>query len=68
MNTRYKSSYGGIETIVGTFHCDEVERKYGITLPLKKEEGKVLDIMQDKREIIGYMVDDNHIELRVINR
>lgn len=65
---RYKSSYGGIETIVGVFHHDFVELKYGITLPSKKTEGKILDIIQDRRETIGYMVDDEHIELRVINR
>ena len=64
---RYKSSYGGTETIVGIFSCAEVNRKYGVTLPLGYEEGKVLDIMEDKREVIGYMVDDTHIELRVIN-
>lgn len=65
---RFKSSYGGIETIVGTFHRDMVEVTYGITLPHHKEEGKVIDVMQERREVIGYMVDDDHFELRCINR
>lgn len=65
---RYKSSYGGIETIVGVFPKDEVERRFGVRIPEKKVEGKVLDYFQDRREVLGYMVDDDHVQLRVINR
>ncbi len=65
---RYKSSYGGIETIVGVFPKNEVEHKYNVILPMKKVEGKVMDIFCDRREILAYMVDDDRVELRVVNR
>lgn len=64
---RYTGSYGGVETVVGQYPKEEVESHFDVTLPHSKVEGKVLDVFGDDREVIGYMVDNDTIELRVIN-
>ena len=82
MNKRYRHSYGGVCTEVGTFLPKELvdyfngsgheswaeSLKQSLKVAPKGQPMKVLDIIQDSREVLVYSTTTDYFRLEVINR
>jgi len=71
---QYHHIYGGMATDLGPYSKDEVERwlkSQGITARLPvwgRREGKLLDLVNYRREVIVYGEDNGEYTITVINR